>query len=222
MKTYWVDQNGGTSSSKSVDSNVVLANDIEECLIGWMSELFEKQICTVIGMRMAKKSSNSVRMPTGTDVLWTTSAAPGYVLDEVAAVIDLPLCTNCNNLNALNAAPTLNEIERFELRKFITLIASMYQSNPFHNFDHAVHVTMSVVKFFNQIPTSKNGNDHFDQEKTVSSIKQEVSIQDNMNGLVSDPLTLVACMFAALVHDVQHPGISNIQLASPRYYIEKC
>ena len=33
------------------------------------------------------------------------------------------------------------------------------------------------------------------------------------HGITSDPLTLCAIVFSALIHDVDHRGVSNIQLA---------
>jgi len=38
-----------------------------------------------------------------------------------------------------------------ELFELITVIAKSYHKNPFHNFEHACHVTMSVSKFLKRI-----------------------------------------------------------------------
>jgi hypothetical protein len=37
-------------------------------------------------------------------------------------------------------------------------------------------------------------------------------LHDNSYGITSDPLTHFACLFSALIHDVDHPGISNAQM----------
>jgi hypothetical protein len=38
------------------------------------------------------------------------------------------------------------------------------------------------------------------------------SLHDHTYGITSDPLTQFACVFAALIHDVDHPGVPNAQL----------
>lgn len=41
---------------------------------------------------------------------------------------------------------TIDETVQRQLRKFLLGIASMYPANPFHNFEHCSHVTLSVSK----------------------------------------------------------------------------
>jgi hypothetical protein len=38
------------------------------------------------------------------------------------------------------------------------------------------------------------------------------SLHDHTYGITSDPLTQFACVFAALIHDVDHVGVLNTQL----------
>ena len=39
-----------------------------------------------------------------------------------------------------------------------------------------------------------------------------VALHDHTYGITSDPLTRFACAFSALIHDVDHLGVSNAQL----------
>jgi 3'5'-cyclic nucleotide phosphodiesterase len=39
-----------------------------------------------------------------------------------------------------------------------------------------------------------------------------LALHDHTYGITSDPLTQFACIFAALIHDVDHHGVSNMQL----------
>jgi 3'5'-cyclic nucleotide phosphodiesterase len=92
--------------------------------------------------------------------------------------------------------------------------------NPFHNFEHASHVTMSVTKLLTRIVTpSEFGTTHTGQESLASkSVPGTVAehtaaaLHDHSFGLWSDPLAQFACIFSAIIHDVDHPGVSNQRL----------
>jgi 3'5'-cyclic nucleotide phosphodiesterase len=75
----------------------------------------------------------------------------------------------------------------------------LYNDNPFHNFDHANHVVMSVNKLLSRI----NAPD--------LNVNNE-ELHDHTYGINSDPLTWFAVAFAALIHDVDHTGVPNSQL----------
>eukprot|EP00977_Amphora_coffeiformis_P003392 scaffold630_cov174-Amphora_coffeaeformis.AAC.12 len=84
-----------------------------------------------------------------------------------------------------------------ELREFVMVLAGSYrQGNPFHNFDHASHVCMSVVKLLRRIVSVDPNN-------------SSESIHRQTFGITSDPLAQFACVFSALCHDVDHPGVPN-------------
>lgn len=63
---------------------------------------------------------------------------------------------------------------------------------------------MSVVKLMSRIV---NPNLHFDESEMASQL------HDHTYGITSDPLTQFACVFSALIHDVDHKGVPNTQLA---------
>jgi len=81
-----------------------------------------------------------------------------------------------------------------QLRSYIHAIFSGYNDVPYHNFEHAYHVTISVNKLVDMMLTKDY---HF--KPTY--------------GLRSDPLMHLALLFAALIHDVEHRGIPNRQLS---------
>jgi hypothetical protein len=81
-------------------------------------------------------------------------------------------------------------------------VASMYhKSNPFHNFEHASHVTMATNKLLSRI-VAPDLNDK----------QGGKSLHDHTYGITTDPLTRFACIFSSLVHDVDHKGVPNTQL----------
>ena len=86
-----------------------------------------------------------------------------------------------------------------ELRSYVQTIAGLYNENSFHNFDHANHVVMSVNKLLGRIIAP-------DMDVDVEGL------HDHTYGITSDPLTWFACVFSALIHDVDHSGVPNAQL----------
>lgn len=70
---------------------------------------------------------------------------------------------------------------------------------PFLVLQHASHVTMSVVKLIARITD--------DRENKGTATAQDR--HDSTFGINSDPLTHFACVFSALIHDLDHPGIPN-------------
>eukprot|EP00526_Cylindrotheca_closterium_P003678 CAMPEP_0113651902 /NCGR_PEP_ID=MMETSP0017_2-20120614/27686_1 /TAXON_ID=2856 /ORGANISM="Cylindrotheca closterium" /LENGTH=1286 /DNA_ID=CAMNT_0000564645 /DNA_START=247 /DNA_END=4110 /DNA_ORIENTATION=- /assembly_acc=CAM_ASM_000147 len=127
-------------------------------------------------------------------------------LDEVIEIITLP------RYSAQSRA-TSDELEREnymlpkfvidELRSYVSTLAGMYLENPFHNFEHASHVTMSVVKLLSRIVAP---NIQIEEDDI------EAALHDKTYGITSDPLTQFAVVLSALVHDVDHPGVPNSQL----------
>ena len=55
------------------------------------------------------------------------------------------------------------------------------------------------------VPTSCNDTE-------AKSDSDALALHDHTYGITSDPLTQFACVFAALIHDVDHHGVANTQL----------
>lgn len=68
------------------------------------------------------------------------------------------------------------------------------------SFEHASHVTMSVTKLLSRIVAPD-----------ISS-SDEATLHDHTYGITSDVMTQFGCIFAALIHDVEHQGVTNAQL----------
>jgi hypothetical protein len=114
------------------------------------------------------------------------------VIDEVREIITLPYDNFSELIRGAEENIVLPPEVGEELTDFVTNIASLYNdTNPFHNFEHASHVTMSVVKLLSRI-VAPSDND-FDENGS--------SLHDHTYGITSDPLTQFSCVLSALIHD---------------------
>ncbi|CAJ1939145.1 unnamed protein product [Cylindrotheca closterium] len=125
-------------------------------------------------------------------------------LNEIKEIIDIPPFDP-----SFRELPGLGDFNLsldvlIELRDFVNHIAMMYRENPFHNFEHASHVSMSVVKLLTRIVT------HSNTEQDIEELHHQTY------GIASDPLTQFTMVLSALVHDVDHPGVSNAQLVKEK------
>ena len=84
----------------------------------------------------------------------------------------------------------------------------MYRDNNFHNFEHASHVTQSVTKLLARVVTPES----IDYNNMKYKKEGEAKLHEYTYGITSDPLTQFACAFSALIHDVDHTGVPNVQL----------
>lgn len=90
---------------------------------------------------------------------------------------------------------------RAQLEQYVAGVAAMYKDNPFHNFEHASHVTMSVTKLLSRVVGSGDGNG-VEEDGKVSYTKD----------ITHCALTQFSVVFSALIHDVDHTGVPNARL----------
>jgi hypothetical protein len=87
-----------------------------------------------------------------------------------------------------------------QLFQYVHTIQCLYHDDPFHNFQHAKHVMLSVNKLLVRIVAP-------DIDET-----SEKTVHDHTYGIGSDPLKRFSVLFAALIHDCDHTGVPNAQL----------
>ena len=118
----------------------------------------------------------------------------GTVLEEVQESVALPeydpTCKLMCDADSIILDPVVDD----QVHAYVKAVASMYRKNPFHNFEHASHVTMSVSKLLSRIVAPSDMD-------FKSSISKNVALHDHTYGITSDPLTQFACVFSALIHD---------------------
>lgn len=94
-----------------------------------------------------------------------------------------------------NIINTLVPIEiQEELHNYVALIVSQYRDVHYHSMHHAYHVVVSTNKLLDIV------------------LKEKADERISTFGIKSNPLLQLALVFSALIHDVDHQGISNLQL----------
>ncbi|KAG7363278.1 adenylate/guanylate cyclase with integral membrane sensor [Nitzschia inconspicua] len=228
MQTYWLitkssSQNEGSNNmagtaagvevnllaQESVVANKLLPQNVGNSdkairMIGWMSEVLLDYVKQIVAKNMAAGISSS----RGCEAPYQPQGS--ICLDEVVESFNFIKVTREEKqiMREKYLSVELSEDVVNQVRLYVQKIAALYNgSNPFHNFDHACHVTMSVHKLMKRVVTDGT----YSEEGIIPSLEHER--KETYGILTSDPLTLFAIVFSALIHDVDHPGVSNVQLA---------
>ncbi len=208
MITYWVEPKGAaemsvggtaeitksTNEDVDTDTSMRLSNRTER-LVAWNTDILEQLLKKIVlRRRLLKHRSTAIK--------WRkTNTTNNMVLDEVREVIHLPEYNGkYNDADFDPSSVILSSMVRRQLREYVTAIAILYPENPFHNFQHASHVGMSVAKLLSRIVAPD------------IDVEGHEELHDHTYGITSSPLTQFACVFSALIHDVDHPGVPNAQL----------
>jgi len=85
-----------------------------------------------------------------------------------------------------------------QLREYVRRILETYKDTPYHNSEHAYHVTISINKLLDLIL-----NSDMQGQRSVATY-----------GFRSDSLMHLVLVFSALCHDAEHRGVPNRQLAA--------
>jgi hypothetical protein len=134
------------------------------------------------------------------------SNSGGQIIDEVKPVIHLPKFS-ADAIRKSDDYITIPPAVQTELRDYVSQIAASYNDNPFHNFEHASHVCLSTHKLLKRITRPDEVN--YDHKKEDVAL----DLHEHTYGISSDPLTQLAVVFSALIHDAGHTGVPNAQLA---------
>ena len=164
--------------------------DPNQGLVEWNVNLVKGFLADIITHRLAsgvQPASPEVMKRLENEYLLECSS-----IQEVKEIVCLPkydagvACTR-------SAKRELSDTVLTQLRSYIYELSSMYNnSNPFHNFHHATHVTMSVVKLMSRIVGSEAVHDNADTDR-------QADLHDHTYGITSDPLTQFAVILSALV-----------------------
>jgi 3'5'-cyclic nucleotide phosphodiesterase/Adenylate and Guanylate cyclase catalytic domain len=125
---------------------------------------------------------------------------------EMTDIISMPDFPSESSFDAKAPKDLIPPSVQGQLHEFVQQIACHYRDVPFHNFEHASHVTMSAGKLMKRIMNP----DEVDISRDTAEVAR--NIHAKTYGISSDPLMQFAVVFAALIHDVDHTGLTNKEL----------
>eukprot|EP00980_Cylindrotheca_fusiformis_P009594 scaffold2123_cov96-Cylindrotheca_fusiformis.AAC.7 len=232
MQTYWLNTkaakrpksseqtNGTEMTSDSGDSDSVnevnfnILDDVgtmtkTERLVEWNVEVLTSLLQQIVASRGGVGDSNSASLKEKEAIIGTGDT----VLEEFVSIIPLKRF-DAGDLSRRQEASSIDigEKAKTQLRNYLANVASMYQDNPFHNFEHASHVTASVKKLLTRIVNVDEGNGLTTSTDNVNL----VDLAGHSYGITSDPLTQFSVVFSAIIHDMDHPGVTNAQLVKEK------
>ncbi|GKZ01289.1 hypothetical protein MPSEU_001079900 [Mayamaea pseudoterrestris] len=222
LQTYWlrlqskqsagsIASSGGTQSSDTdalLDADVPIDDSTEAALkhdrkVDWMTELLGDFLKQIVAKQPKDRALEDLEM-----------SEELIGINEIVEAISLPRFdanapTEERDWRTIQVHPVVSQ----QLRDLVSIIASMYRNNPFHNFEHACHVTMSIAKHLKRIVTPDLDINE-DEKKACSKNKSAALalLHDYTHGINSDAIAHFAIIFSGLIHDVDHRGISNAQL----------
>ncbi|CAB9514914.1 Receptor-type guanylate cyclase gcy [Seminavis robusta] len=201
--------------SKAVDKSLKEQKPLPpklQRLVRWNADVLNRLLKQIVARRNAKTQQGLKALLHSASSAATdeSSIAGGTVIDEVKEVIALPKFDAKAARNQQDPRTIqLDKEVTDQLHNYVTVIASLYRSEvPFHNFEHASHVTMSVVKMISRVVAPE---EVLSAEQDDEGAMQK-NLHDHTYGITSDPLTQFAVVLSALVHDVDHTGVPNTTL----------
>ena len=184
-------------------------NDKIQRMIDWNCDILLQLLRLIVAKRQASRRtsmSNTAGDQNEIERLERTIGQEGLPVEEIVEVIELPSFDSA----AYERDPRFVEIGEgveSQLHSFVTVVASMYRDTPFHNFEHASHVSMSTVKLLSRIVAPIQP-----MAEPDGGVASE-ELHDHTYGITSDPLTQFAVVLSALIHDADHRGVPNFILA---------
>ena len=174
---------GAKGVSKKIESSKV------QSLIKWNVEVLSRMLKQIVASRQMETGGKTV----DSQAPYLPNDEHSQPLQEVVEVVTLPKFAKkkCKNPDSVCLDPKVSQ----QLFTFVSYIASLYRGNPFHNFEHASHVTMSVVKLMSRIVAPS------EHEMTADELAQQdrdrdLLLHDHTYGIVS-----VGLLAKVLYHD---------------------
>jgi class 3 adenylate cyclase len=126
-------------------------------LVDWNCELLQQFLRQVVARRHAVGTRRTSAATL--DLMAKKAGNESNAVHQVADIITMPNFDE-RAFRLSNEPLELEPVVVEQLRNFVDVVCSMYHDNPFHNFEHASHVAMSVTKLLSRIvaPTFSGAN----------------------------------------------------------------
>lgn len=202
---------GGDKTDIEDDFDEFEDADRQDRLVDWIVEI----LADLIRQIMAHRQATHPKAFRGTRSFVVEYEDGENALDEITEIISLGGVAGAKlnfnqSISCLEADPAsffLPQKAEEQLRDYVRMVACMYRDNFFHGFEHASHVTNSVQKLLKRVVIAH-------REKEEAGLGE-----DYTSNIACDPFTQFALVFCALIHDVDHTGLSNSILVKENAHI---
>jgi hypothetical protein len=179
-------------------------------LICWNVDVLASSLQKLAAIRQSQPPCRQCRAKSSRETCDKPGSTP---IDELTDVIEMPGI--CRHIKRMAMKPAALDVEvRLQLHHYVSRVALMYRDHPFHNLNHASHVVMSACKLMNRIVVHDDVDNDQAQIGNGPEAEQHDSVYKSAFGFSSDPLVQFAVIFSALIHDVDHTGLTNAQLVN--------
>jgi 3'5'-cyclic nucleotide phosphodiesterase/Adenylate and Guanylate cyclase catalytic domain len=209
MTTYWCDPRTQSASLSDPRSSNVSSHDKDigeyapnddqrQSLVDQIVDIFIR-LLNEVALHRSDVDVNLEAMKAY--LLATDNAFITNPIDEVAEILSFsePIAKRSTE----SAGSQISRAAASQLRDFVSALSKLFKGNAFHNFEHSCDVVMAAEKLLDIAISGKDAS-HFADVNSNASIR----------AVLSDPRTRLAIVFAALIHEVGHVGISNSEFVN--------
>jgi hypothetical protein len=207
LRTYWLvtKKNEIPASLHDEYLSQITLDTKTRRLIDWNVDILVRLVRKIVAHRTAGSRGKRNEMNRRVSSVHVVKPSGTNPLDEVVEIIPLPEFHNDLSLpdpHSVFVDPAIMK----EIKEFVTTVATLYRDNPFHNFEHASHVCMSVAKLMNRI-VAPSDMDFADSKQAHSKL------HDHTYGITSCPLS--KCVIPQLRNIVHHSSFLFCSLTIP-------
>ena len=197
--SFYIPRRLSTGLSNATDQKV-------DRLVQWNVKILKGHLQKVVARRLAVKGILAIGK--GQQEVTLPNRGDMTCLEEIEDVIAMPpfdptILEKEVDPKSVDLGPNA----LFQLNLFVQGIAALYLDNPFHNFQHASNVAMSVDKLLHRIVSPDI------EESAAQSAAQH--LHHFTHGITSDPLTHFAVVLSALIHDVSQRWFLGVVFQCP-------